>query len=192
MLEEKKIIGIVLCGGKSTRMRTEKGLVKWKGKTLIEYSVDCLKKISDQVIISSNKACYDYINLPVIPDEIENCGPIGGIYSCMNKFNADFYLVISCDVPNVPSDLFVDLLNNIGNSDLIYAVDEDGKKQPLVAVYKRSSFNTVKNELMSGNYKMMKLLSLIQHKEFQVNKELSYYRCNILSNANSPDDLKNI
>ncbi|PXY01045.1 hypothetical protein DF185_10345 [Marinifilum breve] len=189
MIKDTNSIGIVLSGGKSSRMGTEKGLVKWQGKTLIEYSVNCLNAVCDDIVISSNNKDYNYLNFPVIKDEIANCGPIGGIYSCMKNVIADYYLVISCDVPNVPTELFKDLLKNIGDADLIYAVDSMGKKQPLVAIYKRSCFSTIETELLNGNYKMMKLLEKIKHKEYLVTRDLKYYHDNILSNANSPEDL---
>ncbi|RKE02363.1 molybdenum cofactor guanylyltransferase [Marinifilum flexuosum] len=192
MIQEKKSIGIVLSGGKSSRMGTEKGLVKWQSKALIEYSVKCLNSICNNIVISSNNEDYNYLNLPVIKDEIANCGPIGGIYSCMKNISADYYYVISCDVPNVPTELFKDLFKNIREADLIYAVDSKGKKQPLVAIYKRSCFLTIESELLNGNYKMMKLLEKIKAKEYLVTQDLKYYRDNILSNANSPEDLNNL
>ncbi|WP_421919955.1 molybdenum cofactor guanylyltransferase [Marinifilum sp.] len=192
MVQRTKKLGIILCGGKSSRMGTEKGLVEWKGKALIEYSVDCLKNICDELLVSSNSDFYHYLNFRVIKDEIMNCGPIGGIYSCMKEVKADYYFVISCDVPNVTSSLYQDLLKNIGTSDLIYAVDEFGKKQPLVSIFKSTSFSVIEKELVKGNYKMMKLLSLIPHVEFNVLKGLDYYSPTILSNVNSADELRNL
>ncbi|MCT4603376.1 MAG: molybdenum cofactor guanylyltransferase [Marinifilum sp.] len=192
MIEKKKTVGIVLSGGKSSRMGTEKGLVQWKGKALIEYAVDCLRNICDSIIISSNKTCYNHLNFPVVKDEIANCGPIGGIYSCMKNIRADYYFIVSCDVPNVPADLFNDLFRNIGDSDLIYAVDESGKKQPLVAVYSFACLPIIEEQLLKGNFKMMKLLDLIQHKEFYVSAKLKYFTPNMLSNANSPDELQKL
>lgn len=192
MIQEKKSIGIVLSGGKSSRMGTEKGLVKWQSKALIEYSVNCINSICNDIVISSNNKDYHYLNFPVIKDEIANCGPIGGIYSCMKNFQADYYFVISCDVPNVPTELFKDLLINIGEADLIYAVDSKGKKQPLVAIYKRSCFPIIEAELLNGNYKMMKLIDKIKHKEYFVTRDLKYYHDSILTNANSPEDLEKL
>ena len=192
MIEKKKTVGIVLSGGKSSRMGTEKGLVHWKGRALIEYAVNCLKGVCDELVVSSNKTCYDYLGLPVVKDEVLDCGPIGGIHSCMKNVPSDLYIVISCDVPNVPSELIIDLLENLGDKDLIYTVGENGKKQPLIAVYKSSCFTVIEKELLGGNYKMMKLLDQIPHKEFMVSANLNYYSPNLLSNANSPDELNKL
>ena len=188
-MERKKITGIVLSGGKSSRMGTEKGLVKWRGKALIEYSLDALQKVCDQIIISSNKDCYSYLDLPVVKDEIENCGPMGGIYSCMKAYPSDIYVVVSCDVPNVSSALFSDLIANLDQNDVIIPVDEKGKKQPLAAVYRYESFPQIEKELLNGRYKMMKLLDLMHTKAFLISPDLPYYSNKLLSNANTPDDI---
>ncbi|MDQ2177241.1 molybdenum cofactor guanylyltransferase [Marinifilum sp. D714] len=192
MIQNKNIAGIVLSGGKSSRMGTEKGLVNWNGKPLIEYSIGCLQGICDQVVISSNKDCYSDYGFQVIEDEIKECGPIGGIYSVMKAINADYYMVISCDVPKVPSQLFVDLLVNIADADMIYAVDESGKKQPLVAIYKSSCRDIIGEELRNGKYKMMKLLQLFCSKGFHISKELDYYSADMLSNVNTPGELNQL
>ncbi|MFA9371833.1 MAG: molybdenum cofactor guanylyltransferase [Labilibaculum antarcticum] len=189
MIENKQIVGIVLSGGKSSRMGTEKGLVKWKGKSLIEYSVDCLRNTCKNIVVSSNKDCYNYLSLPVVADEIKDCGPIGGIYSCMKAVKADYYLVLACDVPNVPFQLFDDLLLNIGNADAIFPTDKGERGQPLISVYKASCFKVIEEELLKGNYKMMKLLDLLTTKTFSVTEELTYFNPKMLSNANSLDDI---
>ncbi|MPQ47892.1 NTP transferase domain-containing protein [Marinifilum sp. N1E240] len=192
MIKEKKIVGIILSGGKSSRMGTEKGLVAWNGKPLIEYSLECIRGICDQIVISSNKNCYNYLNLPVINDEIKECGPIGGIYSCMKKIKADLYLVISCDVPNVPTQLFTDMIGDIEDADLICPIDDSNRKQPLISVYSANCLSILTSELMDGNYKMMRLLDLLKVKLFQISPNLDYYNSKLLSNANSPDDVASL
>ncbi|MUP38544.1 molybdenum cofactor guanylyltransferase [Labilibaculum euxinus] len=192
MVKNKKIVGIVLSGGKSSRMGSEKGLVEWKGKRLIEYSIEALQPICDQLVISSNMECYNYLGYPIIEDEIKDCGPLGGIYSCMKAVKADYYLVISCDVPNVSFLLFADLLKNIAAFDAIFPIDKDDRKQPLIAVYGSSCKNIIEKELFQGNFKMMKLLDLLQTGTFQISEELPYYNSKMLSNVNSPKDINSL
>ena len=192
MAKTSKVVGIILSGGKSSRMGTEKGLVKYKDKALIEYSIEALKPICDQVIISSNKDCYNYLKLPVIPDEIEECGPIGGVYSGMKAVKADIYLVLSCDVPKVPTILFKDLLLEIGDANLICPIDGSGRKQPLIAAYRATCFPIIEKELLKGNFKMMKLLELLRPKIFSITNDLSYYDAKILSNVNTLQDIKSL
>ena len=68
MIEQKDITGIILAGGKSTRMGTDKGFLKFNGKSFIEYSIAALKPLVSQIIIVSNNPDYDisdlFVNLP--------------------------------------------------------------------------------------------------------------------------------
>jgi molybdopterin-guanine dinucleotide biosynthesis protein A len=192
MHKNKKIVGIVLSGGKSSRMGSEKGLVKWKEKPLIEYSLEAIQALCDTIVISSNKNCYDYLALPVVEDVVKGCGPIGGIYSCMNVYPADYYLVVSCDVPGVNNGLFNDLLNEIGDSKAIVPIDENKKVQPLVAVYSKNSHAIIKDEFLSGHLKMMKLLDKLSCKYLSVDIRKPYFIPGMFVNANSPRDLESL
>jgi len=172
-------------------MGTEKGLVKWNNKALIEYAIAAISPFCDQVIISSNKDCYSYLNLPVVEDFIPDCGPLGGIYSVMKKHVADIYIVVSCDVPYMKSELYFDLLSNLDFNDAIVPVDESGRKQPLTAVYGKNSFLTLERELQTGHFKMMKLLDLLEVEYYEITNNLPYYSPNLFLNANSLEDLFN-
>ncbi len=185
MISSKKVTGIILSGGKSSRMGSEKGLVKYKGNALIEYSINALRSVCDELVISSANDCYAYLAIPIVSDEIENCGPIGGIYSCMKAFPSDIYLVISCDVPHITPQLFSELLNVLNENEAVIPIDESGKKQPLVACYSSMCFPVFQNELMEGRLKMMKLLSKLNVNYYPVSKS-----DNLFFNANTPDDIR--
>ena len=186
--KEVNIVGIILSGGKSRRMGQEKGLVKYKGKALIEYAIDTLKPLCDELVISTENDAYAYLGLSMIADEIPDCGPLGGISTCMKAVNADIYLVVSCDVPNVPAELFSDLLVQLtGNA--VIPIDETGRKQPLSACYSSSASIYFHEALKSGELKMMNLLSKIDPIYFKLSINSNYYQSNIFWNLNSKDDM---
>ncbi|MCZ4695386.1 molybdenum cofactor guanylyltransferase [Ancylomarina euxinus] len=186
--KETKIVGIVLSGGKSSRMGQEKGLVKYQGKALIEYAIETLKPLCHEMVISTANDDYSYLGLPMIADEIPDCGPIGGISTCMKAIEADIYLVISCDVPHVPTQLFVDLLAEL-NGNAIIPIDETGRKQPLVACYASSASAYFHEALETGHLKMMSLLSKIHPLYIEPSIDLDYYKQNLFSNLNSMGDI---
>ena len=186
--KEEKIVGIVLSGGKSRRMGQEKGLVEYKGKALIEYAIETLKPLCDELVISTANDAYTYLNIPMIADEIPDCGPIGGISTCMKQVNADIFLVISCDVPHIPTELFSDTLSQLkGNA--VIPIDESGRKQPLVACYSSLASSFFHEALKSRELKMMNLLSKIEPFYFKPSIDSNYYQPDIFSNLNFKDDL---
>jgi molybdopterin-guanine dinucleotide biosynthesis protein A len=185
MINSKKVTGIILSGGKSSRMGTEKGLVKYKGKALIEYSISALRSVCDELVISSGNDCYAYLGIPIVSDEIENCGPIGGIYSCMKAIPSDIYLVISCDVPHITSHLFTELLDILDENEAVVPLDDKGKNQPLVACYSSNCLPVFQKELVEGRLMMMKLLSKLNVIYYPVSTSE-----NLFFNANTPDDLR--
>ena len=186
--KEAKIVGIVLSGGKSKRMGQEKGLVKYRGKALIEYAIDTLKPLCHEMVISTANNDYTYLGLPLIADEIPDCGPIGGISTCMKAVEADIYLVISCDTPHLPTQLFTDLVAQLKDKAII-PIDETGRKQPLAACYASSASSFFHEALESRELKMMSLLLKMKPLYFRPSIDSSYYQSNIFSNLNSKDDI---
>lgn len=86
-------LGIVLAGGLSTRMGTNKALLPYQGKRLIDHMIELVRDaLSDtgvgpaQVHISGKIPNYPGIpNVPSVHDQIKGIGPIGGIATVLNQ-----------------------------------------------------------------------------------------------------------
>ena len=73
MLDKSKILGVILAGGKGTRMGgEEKGLIKLGNKSLIEYSIERLQPQVSKLVINanSNLSRYSKFNLPIVSDPL--------------------------------------------------------------------------------------------------------------------------
>lgn len=104
-----KIAGIVLAGGLSTRMGTNKALLSLQGDTLLSRARHVLQSLDlDSCWISG-----DYPELPCIPDRFSALGPIGGIYSCACQLQeqSDYLLVLPVDMPYISHRELQPLLN---------------------------------------------------------------------------------
>jgi molybdopterin-guanine dinucleotide biosynthesis protein A len=74
-MDERIHTGIVLAGGKSTRMGKDKGLISWKGRTLVEHAVEIIAPLCAGIIISSNNRDYEFLGFRVLPDQYRGqCG----------------------------------------------------------------------------------------------------------------------
>ena len=83
MIDESKILGVILAGGKGTRMGgEEKGLIRLNNKSLIEYSIERLKPQVNNLVINANNNLkkYSRFNMPIVPDSLSGfLGPLAGV-----------------------------------------------------------------------------------------------------------------
>jgi molybdopterin-guanine dinucleotide biosynthesis protein A len=107
--------GLVLAGGKSTRMGFDKGEVNWYGKEQRYHMADLLNKHCAEVYISCRDEeqqkgiATDYLSLP---DTFTGLGPYGAILSAFRQKPIAAWLVIACDLPLVDAEVLQHLVNN--------------------------------------------------------------------------------
>jgi molybdenum cofactor guanylyltransferase len=183
-----RLTGIILSGGKSSRMGKEKGLCLLKGKPLIEYSYQLLAKICKSVIISSNSDCFNYLGSPVVKDEIQEKGPAGGIYSCLKTSKTEDNFIVSCDMPNVSVDLIRFILAKKKGYDAVVPFFNKFP-EPLCAYYRRDCKYTFEEAIKKGKYKIQNILNDLNCKYIEIRPSESVYRPDMFTNVNTPEEL---
>ena len=185
------VSGIILAGGKSRRMGTEKGLIRYKGKPMIEYAVDALSPHCDQILISANSSVYNYLGYQVVEDEIPDAGPMGGIYSCLRQSKNDVNFILSCDMPLISDYAISQILASIEGFDI--AVPWHGKNyyEPLCAVYRKGLITKFEKSINNGNYKILDFIKEVNANKIDIEKENSLHP-DLFFNANSKNDLKQL
>jgi molybdenum cofactor guanylyltransferase len=181
------LTGIVLAGGKSSRMGADKGLMDYKGKKLIEYPLNLLTVFCSEIIISSNNDAYLQFGYTVVHDEIEDSGPAGGLAAALKASSNEWNLVLSCDVPFVDQETIQYLISFAGKG--IGAVPaHNGYIEPLVAFYHRSFCHTLESYIKDGNLQMRRI---VDHPGITFVDFTSFLKKNpkIFKNLNSPGDL---
>jgi molybdenum cofactor guanylyltransferase len=139
------MLGIVLCGGKSTRMGTDKGLLKSETGTWVQSAVDKLESLSLPVKISVNKEQYaDYATVfpadKLITDEpsLQLRGPLYGVLSIYLHHPADDLFILACDMPLMEPFLLEGLLQSYQSNPQYdaYIYTNDGEPEPLCGIYR--------------------------------------------------------
>jgi molybdopterin-guanine dinucleotide biosynthesis protein A len=182
--------GIILAGGKSSRMGTEKGLVLYKGKPLISYALDVLNQLCDEILISANNKSYDHMGYKVIPDSYPGIGPMGGIHSCLLESKNRINLVISCDMPFITADIYQHLLSQAGDSWICVPWYEDNHYEPLCGLYLKDCLPDMKQFIDQRNFKLPDLFLKTKFKAAKVIDILPPVHQNYFMNVNSPSDLE--
>lgn len=179
----EKITGIILAGGNSSRMGTDKALIPFKGVHLIEYSLSLMKNLCHHIIISANNPNYTNFGFPVVHDNFKGIGPLAGLEACLRYSQTRINLVVSCDTPFINSDLFRNILDYTEAYDAIVPVLNDGKIEPLIGFYSKDILSQLVLQIKKGDYKMQNLLKLIN------TKYITLINDNLLHNLNTPEDL---
>lgn len=183
-----QITGIILAGGKSLRMGSDKAFVQLNKKTLLERAIELIQPFCDLLLISSNNQEHDKFGYEIIPDEIKNCGPIGGIYSCLKHSSNDWNMVLSVDSAFVEPEFVRYLISEIDNSDALVPFHKKGK-EPLIALYHKNSLAQIEKMLKSGDFKMHNLLDSLNTKFVDTQNWVE--NCpQLFLNLNRPEDLK--
>ena len=191
MINKKEVSGIVLSGGKSSRMGSDKGLKMFKGKPLVDYAIEALEPYCGNILLSTNNPeNYAKYRLPIVVDEIKSIGPMGGIYSCLKKSSRKINIFLSCDMPFVDSKLIKFLLENIeADIDALVPVHDGNKVEPLCAYYNLGLLSSLEMFVETKNYKLMDFLDSINAKKLRM-EDWSAYNHMYFNNFNTPEDIK--
>ncbi len=195
------ITGIILAGGKSNRMGTNKSLLRLNGKTTIERVVDLMKSIFKEVIIITNTPEeYSFINFPMFKDIYKNKGPLAGIHSGLTHSTTEQNFIISCDMPLMNSEMIKYIINFQTNKP-ISVCKTQGKLQTLAGRYSKSTLNDVEKLLFENNLNKKKetkkgnaVSSLLDVVKVEIiNPEnLAFYNSFLFFNMNRPEDYEKI
>jgi molybdenum cofactor guanylyltransferase len=185
---KQNVTGIVLAGGKSSRMGTDKSLLIWKGKTLIEHSIDKLKTLCQKVVVSSNQHQYDFTSCESWPDIVSQQAPIIGIYSCLKRSETDINLVLSCDMPLISTELLEVLLESSSNHEIVVPLNENGLIEPLCGVYKKTIIPEMEKYISANNLSIIKFIDNVNHKCLPIDS----FSTHLFKNINTPEDFRNI
>jgi molybdopterin-guanine dinucleotide biosynthesis protein A len=188
MIDKKNITGIILAGGKSSRMGTDKGLLEINNKTFVECVIDAVKPLVDTIIIVSDSLNYDQFGYQRVVDEIKDSGPLAGLCAGLKHSKTDQNLVLSCDVPLISTEILEQLLNPEFKNYEIVQIQSKAKTMPLIACYKKTCLTTCHNLLMQGERRLRIAVSQMNSKSVLIDDKHS----NVVTNVNTKEDLKTI
>ena len=146
--------GIILAGGQSSRMKTNKALIKLNKKQMIEYIMVTLKSVVDEIIIVTNDpADYLDFNAVLVTDLIPKRGPLSGIHAGLKASSSQYSFVVACDMPFLSQALIGFMLAQSTGYDAVVPKIE-GYYQPLHAVYSKFCVPHIEKTLLEGNFKV--------------------------------------
>jgi molybdopterin-guanine dinucleotide biosynthesis protein A len=193
-LTEKKTntTGIILAGGKNSRMGTNKAFLIIDGVRLIDNILGIYRKIFDEIIIVTNDplAYIEFSDAVIVTDIYKEKGALGGIYTGLFYASYNNSFVAACDMPYLNKDFILYMIGQTGKHDIIVPENTDGF-QPLHAVYSRNCLPVINRLLtadklkITGIYKEMRLLKIPAGEIKQFDPDGL-----VFLNINTPEDYK--
>jgi molybdopterin-guanine dinucleotide biosynthesis protein A len=169
-----KISGIILSGGKSSRMGEDKAFLPFPDKPLIEIVIDKLKLIFKELLIITDKPeHYKKYNVKIFKDEFSERGPLGGIYTGLIHSQNKYNFVIACDMPFLNLELINYLIQKINNYDLV-SFKYKGKIEPLFAIYSKNCISAIEKQLQDKDFKITNFFSKVKVKIIEEKEALKY------------------
>ncbi|WP_158655102.1 molybdenum cofactor guanylyltransferase [Flavivirga eckloniae] len=188
MIDKKNITGIILAGGKSSRMGTDKGFLTLNEKPFIQHSIDALTPLVSEIIIVSDNPDYNVLGYERVTDIIKDAGPVAGICSGLEASKTDYNLVLSCDIPLIKTEVLEKLIVNRDTDADIIQIESNGKTMPLIALYKKQC-HIVFNELLKKDERRLRV-AVNQCRVKNIPLESKDY--NTTMNVNTKEELKQL
>jgi molybdenum cofactor guanylyltransferase len=175
--------GFVLTGGQSSRMGRDKALLELEGEPLVARVAERVRRVAGNVTLIGAAEKYGGLGFPARSDEIENAGPLGGIFTALHYGRADWNLIVACDMPSLTETFLRSLLDDaiLGGHTCLVPETSSGL-HPLCAVYHRRTLPAAEYAIAHKHLKMQHFLKTIDAVPWPLADEA------LLENVNTPAD----
>ncbi len=172
-------------------MGKDKGTCNFNNKPLVEYAIAALKPFCGELLLSANNVeSYKKYEIEVVPDEVRSIGPLGGIYTCLQKSSNTHNIILSCDTPFIPSELIEYIITNIDTDHKVIApLHQHNFIEPLCAYYSKDLIPEIHECIENKDYKLLRLLKSVELKTLEIDSKLEFFTPKLFNNLNTPEDL---
>lgn len=181
------ISALILSGGLSTRMGTEKRLLTYHGKPQEQFLFDLLSSCLSDVYVSVN--AEQQTGFPSIKDlDLGMKSPMIGILSAFAQKPDSAWLVVACDMPFVTAETIEYLLEHRNPAKYATAFEnpELSFPEPLLTIYEPKIYKKLQEALQQGKKSPMKVLQSVAIEKLQVIDD------KVLTNINTPAEYVSI
>ena len=183
-----QVQAFILAGGESRRMGTDKSQLRIENQTFTDRIAQTLLEITDSVRLVGVRHANS--TFPSVPDVYPNWGALGGLHAALAACGREWAIVVACDLPFVTSELLNYLSSLRANHDAVVPVQEDGRPQPLCALYRIDPCRQRAAELIeAGRRRPLDLLQLVNTRLVPFNELRNLAQAeDFFVNINTPED----
>lgn len=182
---------ILLSGGKSSRMGTNKALLPISEQPTIERMTLLLKPhFHDLILVTNNPEDYRFLKLRTVSDRFPDKGPLAGIHAGLLVSTQEVNVIAACDMPFVSAELAEVMVGLAEDYDAVVPVI-NGKQHPLFSVFKKKTATFLEESIKQDRLRMKHVLDQLRVR-YLTEKDLpmfdEQYLERIFFNMNHPNE----
>ncbi|MDM7987300.1 MAG: molybdenum cofactor guanylyltransferase [Smithella sp.] len=188
---QKNMTGIILSGGKNSRMGVNKAFLEINGVRLIDHILSVYRKIFSEIIIVTNEplAYTEFPDTMIVTDIYKGKGSLGGIYTGLFYARNDYAFVAACDMPSLNIDFILFMMEQIGNYEIVVPELPEGF-QALHAIYSRRCLPAIQKMILADKLKISGLFKDVRSSKITEDKIKPFNQDGrLFLNLNTPEDL---
>ncbi len=176
---------VVLMGGKSSRMKHRaKSLLPLGNYTFLDYILYQLESFDNIALSVDSLEKYNFCTQPLWLDVFTDIGPLGGLYTALQKASTPLIFFTACDTPNITHHLIAHLYSQLNEEDDCVIPLIDGQLHPLFGIYRTRILPIVLEQIHQKNYKLRILLNNVSTHYVELSSDYN----DQLANINTPED----
>ena len=182
----KDLYGLVLVGGRSSRLGRDKAQIRRQGKKSFDRAYELVSGFCASTFLSGRQDQKSLFKLPFLSDNYADIGPLGGISTALRHFPNRAWLVLAVDYLLMNADVLRYLIERRNReSDVSLFLDDQDRFHPLCAIYEPSIGPYLKRGRKSGQYALYQMI-------LQAEYHALYWPGgqNLFLNLNRPEDLR--
>jgi len=184
------LTAMLMAGGESRRMGTDKAALVFNGETLWERQLRLLKSLEPQTLCLSARArpawCPD--NVETILDASPSRGPLSGIAAGLSHIHTSHLLVLAVDMPRMSLE-HLNKLTNLAQPGCGVVPVKNDLFEPLCAIYPYEAVTTAMKVLARGDTALQSFIQALRAAEQVRTYPLSEFEFTLYQNLNTPGDL---
>lgn len=164
------LIGLVVCGGQSTRMGTDKCFLTYHNKPQTYHLYELLQLHCKRVFISCNKTQSEKfkpeVELIIDDTTFESTGPMAALLSAFKKYSDQSFLIVGCDYPFITQKDLQELINARNkNAVAVCYINEQHMAEPLIAIYEKEIHPVLLNNFYNKQFSLRHVLDEVNAKK---------------------------
>ncbi len=188
-MTDRQWTGVILAGGKSSRMGRDKALIEVDGTRMLDRTVELLRPHVREILVIGDPEKHTAEHATTIADDEPGKGPLGGIVTAFKHARYVRLLVLACDLPSINDHLLVTLKKELDAGFDAIIPTHDGLIEPLAAAFHKHCIEAFEKNLRDDVLKMSDALAAVRSLNIEVSPSKDGWPADLFRNLNSPTDL---